>query len=132
MTTDQLLAALKARGLTVKAGKGGPVLVGNPALVTEKLRRVLKWHREEILRRLDLPDSEQPPAREVVRPEPPPEAVPVALDAAGRPCDPDGPGVAAWQCERKIETVFRDGKKWWRWVGEDGWRWVKHQPAPTL
>lgn len=52
MTTDEVLAVLRERGLEVVLKDGEPALRGNAAEATPKLLRVLKLHRAEILRRL--------------------------------------------------------------------------------
>lgn len=52
MTTDQVLKAIAERGLAVVLHEGKPVLRGPKAEVTPKLLNALRWHREEIARRL--------------------------------------------------------------------------------
>jgi hypothetical protein len=56
MTTDQVLAICKKRGLTFGLSQEGdrPVLKGasNNPEVTDALMRVLRWHRDNILERL--------------------------------------------------------------------------------
>jgi hypothetical protein len=53
MTTDELLAKLAQRGVQVVLGKDGvPKLCGDKTIVTPKLRRVLRWHRDAIIERL--------------------------------------------------------------------------------
>ena len=62
MTTDAVLAEVSARGLALAAREGRLVLRGDRSLFTPALLRVLRWHREEILRRLSAPavGGEQP------------------------------------------------------------------------
>lgn len=96
MTTDELLAELADRGLTLILGEDGPRLRGPRTMATPTLLAVLRWHREEITRRLGgLPEREW-------------------LWRTGhryraRPHRDDWHPVGAW---------------WWRYPTETGWRVV--------
>ena len=53
MTTDEMLKALKERGLDiVLRADGTPAFVGPAKEVTTRLLNAMRWHREEIVRRL--------------------------------------------------------------------------------
>ena len=54
MTTDEMLRALKERGLDVVLRPDGtPAFVGPAKEVTTRLLNAMRWHREEIVRRLE-------------------------------------------------------------------------------
>lgn len=55
MTTDEVMQELKARGFSLELNENGePRLLGNKDMLTLALKKVLHWHRDEIVRRLKL------------------------------------------------------------------------------
>ena len=104
MTTDQLLAELGERGLSVVLKDGLPRLCGDRSQATPPLLAVLRWHREEIVRRLNPPPP-KPRRQWLWR-----DGHRHTEDEAGTEPDP----VGAW---------------WWRHEGETAWRVVEARVA---
>lgn len=107
MTTDAVLAELARRGLQPELRDGRPVLRGDKDRMTPRLRAVLSWHREEIVKRL-MPK----PVREW-------------LWRSGRRYreSPED----SWLYGR--EDRHPSGAWWWRFEGEDEWRAVEGRPV---
>lgn len=104
MTTDQVLAVLKGRGLEVVIRPdGAPALKGPPDQVTPALRDVLRWHRAELVARF-APFPEQPVITYQWR---------TGLVEAHR-LPPHQAPTGAW---------------WYRLEGEDCWRGVRGTPG---
>ncbi len=102
MSTDDLLAELAERGLAIAFVGGNPTLRGPAEAATPVLIRVLKRHREEIVRRLA-----PPPPREW-------------LWRTGY-VEVERPGSPTWgKPDAHKDTAF-----WWRKQGQSGW-----QPVP--
>lgn len=101
MSTDELLKILQDRGLEVVFDGRTPRIHGKRSELTPALVRVLKHHREEIIRRLA-----PPPLREWLWRS--------GLKYTCLPYDE--------HCKRRENHPV--GAGWWRWEGEIGWRRV--------
>lgn len=122
MSTDEVLAELERRGLTIALDRGRPVLVGPRSRASATLLAVLRWHRDAIARRL----AESPPAPPA--PAPTPQAAPA------------GPREWLWrdghrytECPddaRFLSPDHHPGGAWWfRHAGEAAWRPVPGRGA---
>lgn len=109
MTTDEILAVLKDRGLAVVCDDGGNLaLRGDKAQATPALLRVLAFHKGELVERF-----RPKPAMELLWPGPPPYQ--------GDGCvSPHWFPDAGWPC----------GAKFWRYVGETEWQPIPGKPYP--
>jgi hypothetical protein len=87
VTTDELMEELARRGLSLALKPDGqPSLRGDPRQVTDALRRVLRHHRERLVKRLG--EGEQVVAIAEATPAPlPPEGLPL----------PPGPEWNTWR-----------------------------------
>lgn len=110
MTTDEVLAELAARGLkVVLTPDGSPALLGKREEVTPALMGALRWHRDEIVRRLKPADAPRP--REWLW------------------------RFGHRYTEGPRDSRFGDpewhpiGAFWWRFVGEKEWELVPGRPG---
>lgn len=101
MTTDQVLEVLKDRKLLlVIQPDGSPVVKGDKEAMTPTLLRVLKFHKDEIVKRLAPP--------KIMDPDAPAIEVRWNTGLIGRHWFPNqGWPVGAW---------------WWRHQGEEEWK----------
>lgn len=117
MTTAEVLAAVQARGLTITVKDGRPVLGGKDAkkYATPALLKVLRWHRDGILKWFGVDPESAPPPPEVKPPEPAPHP-PAREDApAAEAPEPEPVDWDAW--ERDTLEAGADRAIGWG----DGW-----------
>lgn len=82
MTTEELLEEVRSRGLDVVLADGQPRVRGDRSRLSPTLLAVLRWHKQAIIERLTP----------VVRPEPPPEDVAIAIAERAYFDEPDWGG----------------------------------------
>ena len=127
MTTDEVLAVLKDRGLSVTLANGQPKVAGPREQLTSELLRVLKLHRDEIIRRLGgdptaPPASTAPePTTQETAPEPEPAVEPPPVPPLGRRLYYyDLHGLACGPTDAYA----------WTWEGGPRWFHVTEYPVP--
>ena len=106
MTTEELLAVLRGRGLTPKLRDGNRLIfVGKNARIeyTTQLKRVVRWHQDSIVRLLGGVPPEKPKLREWLW--------------------PDGMLVAEQDSFPSVgdESHHPGQAGWWRYQGEMKW-----------
>jgi hypothetical protein len=117
MTTDELLNILKDRGLQVYvADDGTPKLKGKREELSPRLLRVLKFHREEIVRRL----KPRPPRRVVLLSNDDRDS---QVEKVLQECDGEGhhDRVRFWSAQHPGRTVSAE----WLQKDHSGERWTR-------